>query len=106
MGQKARQPPLGYGIQRQLVSRSPMGAMKLPLSSQLLGLSFCNSPNPLNQSIGARTYNSASHRIRHKISETIMVLAYFMSLLLCGLFIAYSDAVCQAQIYCTPSAGV
>lgn len=57
MGQKARQPPLGYGIQRQLVSRSPMGAMKLPLFSQLLDLSFCNSPNPLSQSIGAKIDN-------------------------------------------------
>lgn len=57
MEQKARQPPLGYGIQRQLVSRSPMGAMKLPLSYQSLDLSFCNSPNPLSQSIGAKIDN-------------------------------------------------
>lgn len=56
-GERARQPPLGYGIQRQLVSRSPMGAMKLPLSSQSLDLSFCNSPNPLSQSIGAKIDN-------------------------------------------------
>src|SRR5699024_5414831 len=86
--QRARQPLLGYGIQRQSVSRSPMGAMKLPLFYQSLDLSFCNSPNPLSQSIGARTYNSASHRIRQKISENHYALAYFVLRLPCG-FIYY-----------------